>query len=79
MSHMTGNLPRTTLLHSIYQLSIFKVIEKHLPTRGFGYADDTQLLHTFKPVSAKSGKTAINAIQDCIMDMKSGWLHVNLD
>ena len=35
------------LCFTIYASSLFKVIENHLPTRGFRYADDTQLLYTF--------------------------------
>lgn len=60
------------LCFTAYSSSLFKVINQHLP-EGFGYADDTQLLHTFRPTSSTNQSDATEAIQNCITDIKK-WM-----
>ena len=60
------------LCFTAYASSLNKVINRHLPN-GFGYADDTQLLHAFRPLDLTSETTALCAIQDCVLDIKK-WI-----
>ena len=47
---------------------LFTLYVSHLPS-AFGYADDTQLYFSFRPVSLESQVEAINVLESCIAEM----------
>jgi len=60
------------LCFTLYTASLFKVISTHLDT-GFAYADDTQLIHSFKPRHTTTEVDAFNLMQNCISDIRD-WM-----
>ena len=60
------------LCFTVYASSLFKVIKRHLP-EGFGYADDTQLLHSFHPNDLENETGAFESIQNCVLDINK-WM-----
>ena len=59
------------LLFTLYVSKLFDIIKHHLPD-AHAYADDTQLYLSFKPDSTKE-TDAVNAVQNCIKDIKT-WM-----
>ena len=57
------------LCFSIYTSSLFSIIQKHL-TSCYSYADDTQLIHVFKPNGTESESAAISQLESCIHDIR---------
>lgn len=49
----------------IYASKLFKVIEDQFPD-AHGYADDTQLYHSFKPNAGISQQDAVRAMENCV-------------
>ena len=54
------------------RLDCFQIVNKHLPSV-HAYADDTQLYFSFRPESSVQEDCAIEAIEDCITDVRA-WL-----
>jgi hypothetical protein len=52
-------------------------VEKHLPT-AHGYADDTQLYISFRPGPVSSQDDAVNAMVECISEIRSWMAHNQL-
>ena len=65
------------LLFVIYTSKLFKIIEHHLPDV-HTYADDTQLYIYFNTASSIEQSTAIEAMQNCITDIKQWMLQDRL-
>ena len=58
------------LLFTIYASKLFDVIKEHLPTVHC-YADDTQLYVSFSPNKSTGQSEAVNAIQQCVKDVRN--------
>ena len=65
------------LLFVIYTSKLFTILKTHLPDV-HAYADDTQLYISFRPALAAEQSVAINAMQDCITDIRKWMLEVKL-
>ena len=65
------------LLFVIYTSKLFTILKTHLPDV-HAYADDTQLYISFRPALAAEQSVAINAMQDCITDIRNWMLEVKL-
>ena len=63
------------LLFTLYTSPLFELIKSHLPSMHC-YADDTQIYLSFKPDSPSSEKSAIQAIESCVSEIRS-WLLCN--
>ena len=63
------------ILFTIYSSKLFEVVKRHLPDI-HAYADDTQLYISFKPDSSVGELEAVNALQNCIADIKT-WMNVD--
>ena len=60
------------LLFVVFASSLFKIVEKHLPTTHC-FADDTQLYLSFKPDDTTCQNDAINAMNKCVDDLRK-WM-----
>ena len=60
------------LLFTMYASKFFEVVKSHLP-EVHAYADDTQIYLSFKPDSAAGEQDAIDALKDCITDVRN-WM-----
>ena len=65
------------LLFIMYTSQLFHLVKKHLPT-AHGYADDTKLYLSFRPISTVSQDHAIQAMEDCISDIHNWTTHHRL-
>ena len=65
------------LLFNIYASKLFDIVDKHLPNVHC-YADDTQLYLSFKPGSNVSQVAAVEAMENCISDIRAWMLHDKL-
>ncbi len=61
----------------MYTSQLFHLVKKHLPT-AHGYADDTKLYLSFRPISTVSQDHAIQAMEDCISDIHNWMTHHRL-
>lgn len=59
------------ILFLLYSSGLFQVVSRHLPD-AHGYADDTQMYLSFKPVST-SQDDAIRAIENCVAEVRA-WM-----
>lgn len=70
------------LLFLLYSSKLFKIISRHLPSV-HAYADDTQLYLSFKAGDDVNEKSAIAAMEACVLDihkwMLSDRLKLNMD
>ena len=57
-----------TLLFLLYSSKLFKIISRHLPSV-HAYADDTQLYLSFKAGDDVNEKSAIAAMEACVLDI----------
>ena len=57
------------LLFTVYTSKLFEIVSKHLPSVHC-YADDTQLYLAFSPSVPGDDEIALNAMRDCIDDLK---------
>ena len=64
-----------SILFTLYVSCIFNIIFQHLPSM-HGYADDTQIYHSFWPCSIYSEINTVSVIEKCIADVRS-WLIAN--
>lgn len=61
------------LLFTVYtSIKLFDIVSKHLPSVHC-YADDTQLYLAFSPAVQGEDEAALNAMRDCIHDVKN-WM-----
>ena len=60
------------LLHTIYASKLFEIVKAHLADV-HAYADDTQLYLSFKPDSEDNQTEAVDAVQECIEDIRA-WM-----
>ena len=60
------------LLFTVYTSKLFEIISKHLPSVHC-YADVTQLYLAFNPDVQGEDKAALNAMRDCIHDLRN-WM-----
>ena len=60
------------LLFTVYTSKLFDIVSQHLPNV-HGYADDTQLYLAFSPDVQGEDETALNAMRDCIHDLRN-WM-----
>ena len=65
------------LLFVIYASKLFEIIERHLPAV-HTYADDTQLYISFNADSSAEQSTAVEAMQNCIADIREWMLRDRL-
>ena len=63
------------ILFLIYASTLFDVVEHHLP-KGHGYADDHQIYFSFKPSDQTTQEEALQAIQNCVSDVRK-WMVAN--
>ena len=63
------------VLFTRYVSRLFYTISHHLPS-AHGYADDTQLYFSFRPMSLESQVEAIKVLESCIADVRS-WFITN--
>ena len=59
-------------MHTIYASKLFEIGKAHLADV-HAYADDTQLYLSFKPDSEDNQTEAVNAVQECIEDIRA-WM-----
>ena len=64
-----------SILFLIYVSTLFDVVEHHLP-EAHGYADDHQIYFSFKPSDQTTQEEALQAIQNCVSDVRK-WLLAN--
>ena len=71
--HLSQGVPQGlclgTLLFTVYTSELFDIIEKHLPSVHC-YADDTQLYLAFSPKKEGDDAIAIEAMRNCIMELR---------
>ena len=60
------------LLFPIYANKLFSIIKSHLPS-AHSYADDTQLYLSFRLLESTSEAVALDAMENCIADVRS-WM-----
>ena len=60
------------LLFTVYTCKLFDIVSKHLPSVHC-YADDTQLYLAFSPDVQGENEAALNAMRDCIHDLRK-WM-----
>ena len=60
------------LLFTIYASKLFSIVKSHLPS-AHSYADDTQLSLSFHPLESTSEAVALDAMENCIADVRS-WI-----
>ena len=60
------------LLFTVYTSKLFDIVSKHLPSVHC-YADDTQLYLGFSPDAQGEDEAALNAMRDCIHDLRN-WM-----
>ena len=60
------------LLFTVYTNKLFDIVSKHLPSVHC-YADDTQLYLAFSPDVQGEDQAALNALHDCIHDLRN-WM-----
>ena len=60
------------LLFTVYTSKLFDIVSKHLPSVHW-YADDTQVYLAFSPDVQGEDEAALNAIRDCIHDLRN-WM-----
>ena len=60
------------LLFTIYTSKLFDVVSKHLPSVHC-YVDDPQLYLAFSPAVQGEDETTLNAMRDCIHDLRN-WM-----
>ena len=60
------------LLFTVYTSKLFDIVSKHLPSVHC-YADDTQLYLAFSPDVQGEDEAALNAMRDCIHDLRN-WM-----
>ena len=60
------------LLFTVYTSKLFDIVSKHLPNVHC-YADDTQLYLAFSPDVQGEDETALDAMRDCIHDLRN-WM-----
>ena len=58
------------LLFTVYTSKLFDIVSKHLPSVHC-YADDTQLYLAFSPDVQGEDEAALNAMRDCIHDLRN--------
>ena len=58
------------LLFTIYASKLFSIIKSHLPS-AHSYADDTQLYLSFRPLEGTCEAEALDAMENCIADVRS--------
>ena len=56
----------------VYTSKLFDIVSKHLPSEHC-YTDDTQLYLAFNPAVQWEDKTTLNAMHDCIHDLRK-WM-----
>ena len=61
-----------SLLFTVYASKLFDIVSKHLPSVHC-YADDTQLHLAFSPAVLGEDEAALNAMRDCIHDLRN-WM-----
>ena len=59
-------------LFTVYTSKLFNIVSKHLPSVHC-YADDTQLYLPFSPDVQGEDETALNALRDCIRELRD-WM-----
>ena len=73
---LTHGVPRGSclgpLLHTIYASKLFEIVKAHLADV-HACADDTQLYLSFKPDSEDNQTEAVDAVQECIEDVRA-WM-----
>ena len=73
---LTHGVPRGSclgpLLHTIYASKLFEIVKAHLADV-HACADDTQLYLSFKPDSEDNQTEAVDAVQECIEDIRA-WM-----
>ena len=57
---------------TVYKSTLFAIVEKHLP-RVHCYAHDSQLYLSFSPSVPGDDEIALNAMYDCVKDLKE-WM-----
>ena len=62
---------------TIYASKLFDIVDKHLPNVQC-YADNTQLYLSFKPGSNVTQAAAVEALENCISDIRAWMLHDKL-
>ena len=65
------------LLFIIYTRKLFDIAERHLP-QVHCFADDTQLYVSFSPNQTAEADAALKSMTDCIRDVRSWMISVNL-
>ena len=58
------------LLFTVYTSKLFDIVREHLPSVHC-YADDTQLYLAFSPDAQGEDEAALNAMRDCIHDLRN--------
>ena len=56
----------------IYASKLFRIIKSHLPS-AHSHADDTQLYLSFRPLEGTCEAEALDAMENCIADIRS-WM-----
>ena len=74
--NLTHGVPRGSCLcpqlYTIYASKFFEIVKAHLADV-HAYADDTQLYLSFKPDSEDNQTEAVDAVQECIEDIRA-WM-----
>ena len=61
------------ILFTLYVSSLFQTVSQHLPS-AHRYAKDNQLYLSFRPLSLQSRVNAITVLENCIAEVRSGFI-----
>ena len=60
-----------TLLFNVYVSGLIDTVSSYSPVAAHAYADDFQVYLSFCPSSSATEERVVQAIQDCVVDIKS--------
>ena len=58
------------VLFLLHASGLFQVVNEHLPT-AHAYADDSQIIFSFRPHSSASQDLAVSAIESCVANVRA--------